>query len=1047
MSDRCQPLLEKKTNYAIGLDVNINSLGHAGVELDANDLPCASKKIGAYVYENAFKLDGKTKARKTPAGDRGDERRKRKTLRRKGQRLAALVSRLDDIGCWDASLLADRDGWIWKLRRRAVEGPVTAVEFGRCLHHIAQRRQYADVGDLLKSSIPGYKVLVSSQVVESPLPEENGGASDAEQEERGLVMRAHNNLLADMKEAGAKTVGVFFAMKYDRGEAVRNKGGASWKNPGYRILRAQLEEEFDLIWDQQEQYLPVLQSRALRDEVREIIFGQRLPAKNPAARGTCTFHPSHPRTSKATLVFQRFRMLSDLNSLRVTESQSQQERALTDVERAVIFELMESQATVAWSVVKSAIGLTPDAQFNREWREIPRSSKPNSKPKAKGAKHLSGNQVSAALRSAMGVAWDAMSAGRTGEERMFALIAGDASTHATQDRFALDLANALTPRDRYKVARRFGLDEQTSTRVAMLSMPDGYANLCTKALKRIEPHLASGLVYSRACLAAGYNHVAPKSHGVAERLDPSMVPDMRNPVVQRSVAMAFKVVNDYIALFGKPAYINIELSREVAKSKEERAKETDANLRKAERNDEAAQLLKEHKKPVTNKNILLVKLWEEAGRRLLDQFDGPEVCIDDLVDSGTKEHVWHLSQCYDNSWLNLTVTSHAFNTQVKGTKTFYEIFKSDPSKWEHFQRYVEALPTMSAAKKRRLLAEFVPPDTGFVGQQLSMGGYIAKAVKDHIEAQIGVPVRVSKGRITAALREILMFPEKDRDWHCHHAEDAFLIAITNPSLLQHLTKKMQGVTMRHTTRPSRPVVWEGFDLTVVDGLVQSVGGVAIEVFVQPSRSVGGQYHDGKARAIVNRRQHDGHPFETTVETVTYLPCDRKERREGEKKGNPKTTRCLVKRDSRGRATHAYPTGSNSALIVWSRRSGGKVEYVVEVLSTAEAARGLRCKRSTKDRRAAGYREVLRLAKNDMVEVRGLGLYRVVSFSEFNSGETKLDLSKVSFAGDVAKAKAPVHLQRTSRAGKRPQWLDEIEARVVYSPAGRLTERFVPRQVI
>ena len=110
---------------------------------------------------------------------------------------------------------------------------------------------------------------------------------------------------------------------------------------------------------------------------------------------------------------------------------------------------------------------------------------------------------------------------------------------------------------------------------ALLNLPSfsKTGHISVKACKLLIPFLEEGKTYNEACECAGLDF---KAHSNAEKqmlLPPKSyeLDDIVNPVVRRAVSQTVKVVNAIIREMGtSPTYLNIELARELSKSKKER---------------------------------------------------------------------------------------------------------------------------------------------------------------------------------------------------------------------------------------------------------------------------------------------------------------------------------------------------------------------------------------------------------------------------------------------------------------------------------------------
>ena len=130
-----------------------------------------------------------------------------------------------------------------------------------------------------------------------------------------------------------------------------------------------------------------------------------------------------------------------------------------------------------------------------------------------------------------------------------------------------------------KLHDTFGFEKEYAAVLANVVFKDAgdYSSLCTKAIRKILPHLKDGNDYSVACEYAGYRH--SKHSLTKEEIQNKVLKDrlellprnsLRNPVVEKILNQMINVVNGIVSEYGKPDEIRIELARELKKSAKER---------------------------------------------------------------------------------------------------------------------------------------------------------------------------------------------------------------------------------------------------------------------------------------------------------------------------------------------------------------------------------------------------------------------------------------------------------------------------------------------
>ncbi len=458
----------------------------------------------------------------------------------------------------------------------------------------------------------------------------------------------------------------------------------------------------------------------------------------------------------------------------------------------------------------------------------------------------------------------------------------------------------------------------------------GYRNLSLKAIAKILPSLEVGDSYTKAVENAygkivpdktpkryldplerfefkrhRYNLASGQSYDTGHR--DKKYKDLANPVVARSFNRARAVLNAMVAAFGSPEYVNVETSRDLARSKKRRNEikdEQDANREKNQRAENAAKNLiasKGGSRTPSKALILKIRLYLEQSCKCI--YTGEPLDIESEVqyqrdNEGTRsgrdlspycqiDHIWPTSITMDESRSN-KVLVHAGANQNKLNQIPYDWFHSGTGpdrSWDQFKRAVQECVGLSPQKKERLLATSIDAsefrarnlvDTGYVTRLFAKmlregllfkdagtGEYVSDAIHsevtrdspaaDRLEHFERARVRMPQGALTSTLRNGWKIP-KDRDaGDLHHALDACIIAVTTPSLIHkvnnfHRFKETcevdNGVVYRKRIAPT------GTKTQVVD---------AQRFFPAPWGTVRG----GEFRAeLLARLAHDAHSFTT-----------------------------------------------------------------------------------------------------------------------------------------------------------------------------------------
>jgi CRISPR-associated endonuclease Csn1 len=124
-----------------------------------------------------------------------------------------------------------------------------------------------------------------------------------------------------------------------------------------------IEEEFEAIWASQTTKSPSLFSDSSRALIKDCLLFQR-PLR-PVKPGRCTFFPEEERAPIALPSVQQFRILQELNNLRILGTQLTE--TLLDLDqRDKAFHLLNTQKETTFGKIRSTIGAPKTSSFNLE---------------------------------------------------------------------------------------------------------------------------------------------------------------------------------------------------------------------------------------------------------------------------------------------------------------------------------------------------------------------------------------------------------------------------------------------------------------------------------------------------------------------------------------------------------------------------------------------------------------------------------------------------------------------------------------------------------
>ncbi|MGD9647855.1 MAG: type II CRISPR RNA-guided endonuclease Cas9 [Pirellulales bacterium] len=752
----------------LGLDLGSNSIGWALVDEDEQKLVATGVRIfpegvdrdskGAELSKNATRRLARGARRQTARRARR-KRRLRDLLRRSG---------LLPGDCEQTTAL---DGLCpWNLRRRALDEPLGPHELGRVFVHLAQRR--------------GFK---------------SNRKLDRDDSDQSKLKAEIKSLDAEILAAGHRTLGEHFAalLAKDPLSPVR----------GRHTDRSMYEREFELIWHAQASFHPQLLNDELRARMHRAIFFQREVFWPATSIGHCELEPGQRRCPRADRAAQRFRLLQEVNNLRVLVG-GRFDRALTDGERGMVIEALSHKNKLDFDAIRKLLGLLDNDRFNLE---------------AGGRKLLQGMATDSTLAGTkyFGAAWHKRSEAER-DEIVRALIDLDRDDEQL----------------RARAQQEWGLDAERGERLLSVAnkLPQGYVNYSRRAIEKLLPHLERGLLLMTddatpsALSEAGY--LRPDQRPPQPRDWLPAPPTVTNPIVRQGLFEVRKLVNAIVKEYGKPVAIHLELAREVQGSLQQRADRSHDMRQREQRRKKIAERIEAAGAKPTRATINKWLLWEEQDQICV--YTGAPISQTQLLNGEVDvDHVLPYSRSLDDSLANKVLCFVAANRD-KGNRTPHEwLAETDP---ERFEQVLQRARVFNFHKRRKfILKEIVLKD--FIERQLNDTKYISRVVAQYVRC-LGTDVVTTKGQVTSDLRHawglntVLRddgLNRKNREDHRHHAVDAIVVALTTRSHLQRLAQARDQAALEEP--------WEGFREAVVAAVN------AINVSHRVRRKVRGALHE------------------------------------------------------------------------------------------------------------------------------------------------------------------------------------------------------------
>jgi CRISPR-associated endonuclease Csn1 len=572
-----------------GLDIGSTSIGSAVIDYDRAQGTGAILHMGTRIFPEARDPDG------TPLNQtRRQKRMARRQLHRRRNRRRTLNECLAEVDllppfCRHVARRQEDETDPWHvlmrrdpvaLRHHGLAEKLDLHDFGRALYHLAQRRHFKgrdleDEEDTLDSAGAAPRKGTKAKGT----PAHDKGAQSADEK---AAQANRESTLAALKASGQTLGQYLFTIAPDN------------HLRGIHANRAAVSDEFNRLWDAQAAHHAALRDPALRAQIENTIFAQRPVFWRKSTLGKCRFMPGEALCPKGSWLSQQRRMLEKLNNLALAGGNA---RPLEEEERKAILKKLQTQASMSWGAVRTAlkslckargeVGAERSFKFNLELDE---------------GETLLGNPLEAKLAGIFGDDWAAhphrQDIRDAIHERLWAADYGEVGRQRVVIRRTAERRERRADAVRTFVAD-FGITDDQAAALAALKLPTGWEPFSIAALRQFMPHLEDGI--RLGALINGPNWQSWREQTFPQRAQPTgqildrlpsptkkhpeemnRIATVRNPTVVRVQNELRKVVNNLISLYGKPDLIRVELTREVGKSKRER-EEMQAGQRRQEK--------------------------------------------------------------------------------------------------------------------------------------------------------------------------------------------------------------------------------------------------------------------------------------------------------------------------------------------------------------------------------------------------------------------------------------------------------------------------------
>ena len=832
-----------------GFDLGVTSVGFAVVRWDGWSTvegAGAILRLGVRAFPETRERDAQGPGDPLNAARRRKRLVRRQVRRRRWRRvhLRALLGEAGLLPSPDARPPGGQDPYA--LRAQGLEGPLSAEQAGWAIFHLLKRRGFQGSRKVsAQQPAPAAPVEADATAARragrrpdthrnaASEPADERAREEAEQQARGEALAARLN---------GRTLAAYLTSADHL-----HPGGTvppPWETPRRRAVgqtRPMVREEFEALWATQARHHPALLTHELKARIERVALAQRPTFFRARTFGQDDLEPGAPRALKAEWLTQRFEMLQLVNALRLERGN---QRGLDPAEWAKAIAYLESERRPTWAGLRAAVGIGGSDRFTHE----------------RGAKAtIRGNATEAALRAALGAAWETLPEAtratiRAGIGRAWHRIA----YRPAQGGAILEIRDhAGIAAERARLAERaraeWGLTAEAAAALARIDLPDGAARHSLAAMRKLLPHLEAGLPYMTAVerVYGGRRDSvppldrlpAPNPSELGKITDPwvrermaALLAGVRNPTVLRTLGELRKVVNTLLRAHGRPDVIRLEFARDLKQSAKDR-RETERRQRERERaREQARRKVAELRKPAEEQegeeHVLRWLLWTEQGKRC--PYSGQMIGCTDALDASVTQidHIFPVSRSFDDSQANKVLCFTRENA-AKGRRTPFEWLSGDAERWAHLTTVVwpgmENSGWPKSKHARCLKPRLEDPEAdgeAFTNRQLVDTAFIARAARPYLGllfggGQAGLDaVQPVPGRATALLRRAwgiglgrLLGAGEDgpklREDLRHHAVDALAVALTAPRTVAELSRWWQ-IRESGQRPPGFPLPWPGF---------------------------------------------------------------------------------------------------------------------------------------------------------------------------------------------------------------------------------------------
>lgn len=767
----------------LGIDPGISSLGWSLVD-DVNG-KYSFVDGGVRIFDTVLEAKNGDPLNKK----RRAKRLARRQLRRYKQRLVKvenifirngfLDSKIDILNSFDekgniSARVQEILGNPFVLRDLAINGYVSKAQFAYLILHLAKKRGYLQslVDDETSDEIK--HLNTSTQTVND-----------------------NRNSYID-KYGKEPTIGQILNFIYQKDLV----DGAKERVVGITYFNKQVIHEFENIILNQKTHLNLEES--LIKELRKIIFSRSQPKAYSHLKNNCELEKNKKVGNRTHPIYQEFKIWSLLNNLRYNTSVK-----LTLEQKNELYQLLSLKKIVTFNDAKKALLKTDPSLTNIIFNyEESNNEESNSGLVGNSIMELFPKNSEFVDKKYKKLPLRGLMSKESFMEDVFTIDKKEYSQ--SLEKRLVNFWNIEPTEAVYIIKKAIKIDNKTCS-YSIKAM----AKLLIELQKGNDLHESIGLVYP--------NHFAQVK--VEKKFYITPFPDLRNPIVTKSLGQVRKLINTIVSKYGNLNEIRLELPREL-KMGVEKLKKYNYELNLNKINNEKAMNDVERFELENNITfgqngycnykdaVIRTKLYKELGGTYESASLLPYLRVKNgnvekiyityknaLLSSDTQiEHIIPKSIINDDSLNNITLCPVDINTDKKD-KTILDYY-TDLGLEDVYKEHLKTT-NIKKMKKDKFFKFYSKADkygkNNFTSNNLVDTSYIARSIKSHLESN-GYSVSVIKGSHTSMSKSILFekgffesdfadidsLKGKNRNDHRHHFVDALCVSVINDTALYKL---------------------------------------------------------------------------------------------------------------------------------------------------------------------------------------------------------------------------------------------------------------------